>query len=230
MGLTVLLADGSIASQNSAKKILTDAGYEVVAVSNGLAADHKISELHPEIALLDVYMPGYSGLEVCERAKAAPQTAQMPVLLTVGRMEAFRAEDGIKVRADGVITKPFEAKDLLATIGRLVQSQDQPGPAILVGQEPVSGESAGNGQSRPQDAPKRATMAESPRPIREATQPVRHEPAAQPDMRASAGSSQGGQVCDVCGAVNAEHALVCHQCDVPLPSSLPSRLIASRNQ
>ena len=82
------------------KKILTDAGYEVVAVSNGAAAVKKIAEQKPDIIILDVYMPGYSGLEVCEKVRGSIATANIPVLLTVGKMEPYRPEEANRVRRD----------------------------------------------------------------------------------------------------------------------------------
>src|SRR5258708_4325544 len=98
------------------KKILTDAGYEVVAVSNGAAAVKKMAEQSPDMIILDVYMPGYSGLEVCEKVRATVSTLNTPVLLTVGKMEPYRPEEANRVKADGVIVKPFEASDLLAIV------------------------------------------------------------------------------------------------------------------
>ena len=94
MSLKILLADDSMTAQNMGKKILTDAGYEVIAVSNGAAAVKKIAEHKPDLAILDIYMPGYTGLEVCERVKGTLETSRMPVLLTVGKMEPYRIEDG----------------------------------------------------------------------------------------------------------------------------------------
>jgi CheY-like chemotaxis protein len=119
MSLRILFADDSMTAQNMGKKILTDAGYEVVAVSNGAAAVKKIAEQKPDIIILDVYMPGYNGLEVCEKVRASIDTLKTPVLLTVGKMEPYRAEDANRVKADGVIIKPFEASDLLAIVKKL---------------------------------------------------------------------------------------------------------------
>ncbi|HXA84267.1 MAG TPA: response regulator, partial [Candidatus Dormibacteraeota bacterium] len=114
MSLRILFADDSMTAQNMGKKILTEAGYEVVAVSNGAAAVKKIAEQKPDIIILDVYMPGYSGLEVCEKVRGSLDTMKIPVLLTVGKMEPYKPEDANRVKADGVIIKPFEASDLLA--------------------------------------------------------------------------------------------------------------------
>ena len=135
MALKILLADDSMTAQNMGKKILVDAGYDVVAVSNGAAAIKKMASEHPDIAILDVYMPGYTGLEVCERVKASGETAKTPVLLTVGKMEAFNPEDVNRVKADGVMVKPFEATDLIAAVQSIAQRllAPTPGPRLEVG-------------------------------------------------------------------------------------------------
>jgi CheY-like chemotaxis protein len=119
VSLRILFADDSMTAQSMGKKILSEAGYEVVAVSNGAAAVKKIAEQKPDIIILDVYMPGYSGLEVCEKVRGSMDTLKTPVLLTYGKMEHYRPEDGHRVRADGVIVKPFEASDLLAIVKKL---------------------------------------------------------------------------------------------------------------
>jgi ActR/RegA family two-component response regulator len=71
------------------------------------------------MVVLDVYMPGYSGLEVCARIKEGRDTEGIPVLLTVGKLEPFRQEDARKVHADAFIIKPFEATELLSALGKL---------------------------------------------------------------------------------------------------------------
>ncbi len=115
----ILLADDSVTAQNMGRKILADAGYEVITVNNGSAALKKIAELKPDLIILDVYMPGYSGLEVCQRLKDAQETSRVPVLLTVGKLEPFKPEEAKRVRADGFIVKPFEASELLSSLSKL---------------------------------------------------------------------------------------------------------------
>jgi len=115
----ILLADDSVTAQNMGRKILADAGYEVITVNNGSAALKRVSEQRPDLIVLDVYMPGYSGLEVCQRLKEAGDTAQIPVLLTVGKLEPFKPEEAKRVRADAFIVKPFEASELLSALSKL---------------------------------------------------------------------------------------------------------------
>jgi twitching motility two-component system response regulator PilH len=115
----ILLADDSVTAQNMGRKILTDAGYEVVTVNNGSAALKKVAEAQPELIVLDVYMPGYSGLEVCQRIKDSRETSHIPVLLTVGKLEPFKQDEARRVRADAFIIKPFEASELMAAVAKL---------------------------------------------------------------------------------------------------------------
>jgi len=115
----ILLADDSVTAQNMGRKILADAGYEVITVNNGSAALKKIAEQKPDLIVLDVYMPGYSGLEVCQRLKEVKETARIPVLLTVGKLEPFKPEEARRVRAEGYIVKPFEASELLSALSKL---------------------------------------------------------------------------------------------------------------
>ncbi len=119
MARKILLADDSVTAQNMGRKILADAGYEVVTVNNGSAALKKIAETKPDLIVLDVYMPGYSGLEVCQRLKEVQETSRIPVLLTVGKLEPFKPEEAKRVRAEGYIVKPFEASELLSALAKL---------------------------------------------------------------------------------------------------------------
>jgi twitching motility two-component system response regulator PilH len=115
----ILLADDSVTAQNMGRKILTDAGYEVVTVNNGSAALKKVAEQKPDLIVLDVYMPGYSGLEVCQRIKETKETSRIPILLTVGKLEPFKPEEARKARADAYVVKPFEASELLVALTKL---------------------------------------------------------------------------------------------------------------
>jgi len=147
----ILLADDSVTAKNMGRKILADDGYDVVTVNSGSAALKRITEIKPDLIVLDVYMPGYSGLEVCQRLKDAAGTAHIPVLLTVGKLEPFKPEEARRVKADAHIVKPFEASELLSAITRLedrmVPQQSEGGrySTSASGVERFSGE--GNGRT-----------------------------------------------------------------------------------
>ena len=119
MARKILLADDSVTAQNMGRKILSEAGYEVLTVNNGSAALKKVAEHKPDLIVLDVYMPGYSGLEVCQRLKENRDTARIPILLTVGKLEPFKPDEARRVKADAYVVKPFEASELLTALTRL---------------------------------------------------------------------------------------------------------------
>ncbi|MGA2992682.1 MAG: response regulator [Candidatus Korobacteraceae bacterium] len=146
MPFKILLADDSMTAQNMARKILSEAGYEIVTVSNGAAALKKIAETAPDLVILDIYMPGYSGFEVCERVKRA--SANTPVLLSVGKLEPYREEDALAVRANGVIVKPFEASELIATVEKVMPGAGAPGKA-RTGDMEIAASPAASGEKYP---------------------------------------------------------------------------------
>jgi CheY-like chemotaxis protein len=153
----ILLADDSVTAQNMGRKILADAGYEVIAVNNGSAALKKIAELKPDLVILDVYMPGYSGLEVCQRLKESHETARIPVLLSVGKLEPFKPEEAQRVRADAFIVKPFEASELLSALSKLedkVVPRAEPSKPGRFARAMAAAEESGRGSRKETDGDK----------------------------------------------------------------------------
>jgi CheY-like chemotaxis protein len=138
VALNVLLADDSVPAQNMGKKILAEAGFDVTTVSNGLEAIRKIAETVPDIAILDIFMPGYTGLEVCQKLRASVATAALPVILTVGKLEPYRPEDGERVHSNAVIVKPFAAAELIAAVRSLIGGPATPVESAHV--EPLQAE------------------------------------------------------------------------------------------
>jgi CheY-like chemotaxis protein len=229
VALRILLADPSITAQKMGAKILAAAGYDVVTVSNGVAAIKKIAEMRPDIVLLDVFMAGYSGVEVCKKMKAAAETAQIPILLTFGKLEPFDAGEAITAKADGLVIKPFDDTNLIAAVEKLGGTLRAPefptSPRHLVDDFRVSKESTADAQARTDHKTPEVPLAKAivhaeatPRPS-EADQsaPSAHRVET---VRPAFSPQRNREVCDVCGHVNQEGTFVCQQCDVPLPSSV----------
>jgi len=195
----ILLADDSVTAQNMGRRILSDAGYDVTTVNNGSAALKKIAESKPDLIVLDVYMPGYGGLEVCQRLREAPETARIPVLLTVGKLEPFKADEARRVNADGFIVKPFEASELLTALTKLedkIVPQSQPAKpsrfakAMASAEESASGKEYGDSQTGwknrlPTPAPYSKRAPNPPQATAGAsfTEEVRFEQPQIPDMK-----------------------------------------------
>jgi PAS domain S-box-containing protein len=101
---------------------LKDAGYKVVPAASGAACLRLVTEELPDLVLLDVMLPDIDGIEVCKAIKSNEQTAAIPVINVSGRLtSAENAAEGLEAGADGYLTKPFEARTLLAHVRALLR-------------------------------------------------------------------------------------------------------------
>jgi len=121
----ILLADDSPHAQRMGERILRDEGHEVITVSDGLVAMLRLKDAEPDLVIADISMPEVSGYELCEYVK---NNSGAPVFLTAGAVEPVDDAEVARVRADGVLKKPFEASVLLEAIGRFgAASKKRPG-------------------------------------------------------------------------------------------------------
>ena len=112
----ILVADDNSNIQKMVGLALKDHGIEVVAVGNGEAAVRKICEIRPDLVLADVFMPVRNGYEVCEYVKDDPALKHIPVILLVGAFDPLDEQEAQRVRADGVLKKPFVPPDPLISM------------------------------------------------------------------------------------------------------------------
>ena len=100
---------------------LTAAGYRVLAYSNGPAALAATQEHQPDVALLDVMMPGISGIEILTRLQKDPAyPARIPVILLTAKSQEFDIDSGFAVGAADYIVKPFSPRDLVARVNAVL--------------------------------------------------------------------------------------------------------------
>jgi DNA-binding response OmpR family regulator len=111
-------------------------GYEVTAAATGDEAETLIEESPPDLILLDWMLPGLSGIELCRRLRARPQTRQVPVIMLTARGEEAERVRGLVTGADDYVVKPFSAEHLEARIRAVLRrvggSDDQP-PLVVGG-------------------------------------------------------------------------------------------------
>ncbi len=88
-------------------------GYQVVAASDGRQALAIAREEKPDLALLDVMLPGMDGLELCRQLR---QESAIPILMITARTDEVDRVVGLEVGADDYITKPFSMRELMARV------------------------------------------------------------------------------------------------------------------
>lgn len=96
--------------------ILRNEGYDVVACSSGLEALQRSLEHPPDLALLDIVMPGMDGFQVLDRMKERHETARVPVIFLSGMEDLSSKLRGFSLGAVDYVTKPFHIEELRARV------------------------------------------------------------------------------------------------------------------
>jgi len=97
------------------------AGFDVVAeVGDGDAAIAAVHEFVPDLALLDVSMPGLSGIEVCTAVRADPALDSVRILLLSAAVGEASMASGLAAGATAYLSKPFSPRDLAASLIELL--------------------------------------------------------------------------------------------------------------
>ena len=100
--------------------LMTREGYDHARVADGAEALPRIRDMHPDLVLLDVMLPGASGYEICQCVRLDPNLADVKILMMTARGSAIEKRKGLAIGADGFITKPFELKELREEVRRLL--------------------------------------------------------------------------------------------------------------
>jgi DNA-binding response OmpR family regulator len=100
--------------------ILRRDGWAVETLDNGIAAQARIQAAPPDLVILDVMLPGQSGLDVFQALRLAPATAQLPVILLSARSQAVARDLAADGGASIFMSKPFANGELLAAVRQLV--------------------------------------------------------------------------------------------------------------
>ncbi len=97
-------------------EILAQGGYEVRGITDGAGVLEGLCDFAPDLVLADVAMPKHSGYEICERIKTDPALGHVKVVLLAGALDTLNPAEAQRVRADGVLHKPFSGDDLLKAV------------------------------------------------------------------------------------------------------------------
>ena len=98
--------------------ISDEPAYQAVVVPDGALVLETVRQVKADLLILDVMMPGLSGIEVYDRVRSDPEIAEMPVLFVTAATQDFDREFRDRKVRD-VIEKPFDLNDLLAKVRKL---------------------------------------------------------------------------------------------------------------
>jgi len=91
-------------------------GFSVVRAHDGERALELVKSQRPDLLVLDLMLPGMSGVEVCRRLRSDARSADLPIIMLTAKSEEIDRVLGLEMGADDYITKPFSVRELIARV------------------------------------------------------------------------------------------------------------------
>jgi two-component system phosphate regulon response regulator PhoB len=121
MNARILIVEDEDALSMLLRYNLEAEGYDVQTVARGDEAETQLKERAPDLIVLDWMLPGLSGIELCRRVRARPETRQLPIIMLTARGEESEKVRGLATGADDYVVKPFSVPELLARVRALLR-------------------------------------------------------------------------------------------------------------
>src|SRR5881396_793310 len=132
MSARILVVEDEEALTTLLRYNLDAEGYDVETVTRGDEADTRLKERVPDLVVLDWMLPGLSGIELCRRLRARPETRQLPIIMLTARGEESERVRGLATGADDYIVKPFSVPELLARVRALLRRASPERVALML--------------------------------------------------------------------------------------------------
>ena len=121
MSARIIVVDDEPALLDAVSYSLRSEGYDVTAATNGEAALDLVEADPPDVVVLDVMLPGLSGVEVCRRLR---DTGDIPILMLTARDAEVDRVMGLEAGADDYVTKPFSMAELVSRVRAILRRRE----------------------------------------------------------------------------------------------------------
>ena len=146
MTAKILVVDDDPAISEMLTIVLQTEGFDTVVVGDGNDAVTAAQEHDPDLILLDVMLPGMSGIDVCRTVR---EFSTMPIVMLTARTDTVDVVLGLESGADDYITKPFKPKELIARVrARLRRSPEESAESTTIRVGEVESDMAGHEVTR----------------------------------------------------------------------------------
>jgi DNA-binding response OmpR family regulator len=122
----ILVADDEVDVLNLVSTNLKAAGFNVLKAEDGPAALELARNTLPALIVLDLMLPGLSGLEVCKLLRGDPATKLIPIIMLTAKAEEVDRIVGLELGADDYITKPFSPRELVLRVKSVIRRASAP--------------------------------------------------------------------------------------------------------
>lgn len=126
MAETIVIIEDDESIREMLRYYFRSVGYETVCFESGEAYFDEGAELHPEIFILDIMLPGMDGLEILRRLREDPEQGNVPILMLTARSTELDKVKGLEAGADDYVVKPFGIMELQARVRALLRRTGRP--------------------------------------------------------------------------------------------------------
>jgi DNA-binding response OmpR family regulator len=123
MNPLILVVEDDKSLQKYLVDLLNENGYSVRSTSKGAEAITTVDKIHPSLVILDLNLPDMTGESVCLQIRK--KNPKLPIIMLTAKAGINEKVEGLSIGADDYITKPFEAKELLARIKARLRAQNE---------------------------------------------------------------------------------------------------------
>lgn len=116
----ILIADDNQANCELLEAYLVGLPCEIEVAEDGQATLDQVAAFHPDLILLDVMMPKFSGFEICKKLKSDPQTKSIMILMVTALNELGDIQRAVEVGADDFVSKPVNRVELLKRVENML--------------------------------------------------------------------------------------------------------------
>lgn len=133
---SILVVDDDVSVRDVVRRYLEREGFRVVLAGDGESALDLLTESEPDLVVLDLMLPGVSGLEVCKRMR---QRTKLPVVMLTALGEESDRVLGLELGADDYVVKPFSPRELTLRVDSVLR-RARAAPAKVSGEMLADGE------------------------------------------------------------------------------------------
>ena len=119
---SILVVDDEPMARNLLRLMLVREGFDVLEAVDGQDALNKIDQATPDLMILDVMMPGISGIEVCKKLRLREALADLPIMMLSARTDMDSVEEGLAAGATKYLTKPISADELSHQVRKILEN------------------------------------------------------------------------------------------------------------
>jgi len=117
----ILVVDDQRSNVEMMSGVLKARGYSVYTALDGQLALEQVREIHPDLVVSDILMPGVDGYDLCRRLRSAPETALLPIILVTSLDGQSERIKGLESGADDFLSKPVNWEELFARVRSLLR-------------------------------------------------------------------------------------------------------------